>query len=167
MLLSCLQTAPRCSQVLDVGGQDCEPDISGIAFSPSGRRLYVGTEGGLAGGLCNWAFSALLALGGGSPAAPAAQAVPPITCRLAALCSCLASDWATSLEHAASFVLFRSLRHRHHGPPRLPSIRAVLTPRHLPCGLPIAAFKPPLHASGLATSAECQARHTCPLLAHC
>ncbi|PRW50831.1 WD40 repeat isoform A [Chlorella sorokiniana] len=35
-------------QVLDVGGQDCEPDISGIAFSPSGRRLYVGTEGGLA-----------------------------------------------------------------------------------------------------------------------
>ncbi|KAI7835493.1 hypothetical protein COHA_010610 [Chlorella ohadii] len=35
-------------QVLDVGGQDCEPDISGVAFSPSGRRLYVGTEGGLA-----------------------------------------------------------------------------------------------------------------------
>ena len=32
-----------------MGGQDCEPDISGVAFSPSGRRLYVGTEGGLAG----------------------------------------------------------------------------------------------------------------------
>ena len=32
-----------------MGGQDCEPDISGIAFSPSGRRIYVGTEGGLAG----------------------------------------------------------------------------------------------------------------------
>lgn len=34
-------------QTLDVGGQDCEPDISGLAFSPSGRRLYVGTEGGI------------------------------------------------------------------------------------------------------------------------
>lgn len=37
-------------QVLDVGGQDCEPDISGIDFSPSGRRLYVGTEGSITGG---------------------------------------------------------------------------------------------------------------------
>ncbi|EFN56612.1 hypothetical protein CHLNCDRAFT_144373 [Chlorella variabilis] len=35
-------------QVLDVGSQNCEPDISGLAFSPSGRRLYVGTEGGIA-----------------------------------------------------------------------------------------------------------------------
>ncbi|KAL4441455.1 hypothetical protein ABPG77_001959 [Micractinium sp. CCAP 211/92] len=34
-------------QILDVGGQDCEPDISGLAFSPSGRRIYVGTEGGI------------------------------------------------------------------------------------------------------------------------
>jgi hypothetical protein len=35
--------------VLHVGGSpDLEPDISGLAFSPSGRRLYVGTEAGLA-----------------------------------------------------------------------------------------------------------------------
>jgi hypothetical protein len=32
-----------------VGGLDCEPDISGIDFSPSGRRLYVGTEGSITG----------------------------------------------------------------------------------------------------------------------
>ena len=50
---TCLPPYPLAwPQVLDVGGQDCEPDISGIAFSPSGRRLYVGTEGGLAGGHC-------------------------------------------------------------------------------------------------------------------
>ncbi len=30
------------------GGAGMEADISGLAFSPSGRRLYVGTEQGLA-----------------------------------------------------------------------------------------------------------------------
>ncbi|PSC76429.1 WD40 repeat [Micractinium conductrix] len=35
-------------QVLDVGRPNSEPDISGLSFSPSGRRLYVGTEGGIA-----------------------------------------------------------------------------------------------------------------------
>lgn len=35
-------------QVLDIGGPEGEPDISGMDFSPSGKRLYVGTEGGIA-----------------------------------------------------------------------------------------------------------------------
>ncbi len=33
-----------------MGGATSDPDISGLAFAPSGRRLYVGTEGGIAGG---------------------------------------------------------------------------------------------------------------------
>lgn len=36
-------------QTLHVGWcPELEPDLSGLAFSPNGRRLYVGTEEGLA-----------------------------------------------------------------------------------------------------------------------
>jgi hypothetical protein len=41
-------TARAPAQILDVGGATSDPDISGLAFAPSGRRLYVGTEGGIA-----------------------------------------------------------------------------------------------------------------------
>ncbi|KDD71854.1 hypothetical protein H632_c4285p0, partial [Helicosporidium sp. ATCC 50920] len=39
---------PSRRQVLEVGGGDgLEPDISGLAFSPRGDRVYVGTEDGV------------------------------------------------------------------------------------------------------------------------
>lgn len=76
---------PSLPQVLDVGGGDCEPDISGLAFSPSGRRLYVGTEGGVAGA-CPRAVCWEAAM----DAALACLAEPccALPCRRAALAGC-------------------------------------------------------------------------------
>ena len=41
--------SPLAVQVLPVSpGGELDLDISGLAFSPTGRRLYVGTEEGIA-----------------------------------------------------------------------------------------------------------------------